>query len=108
MYILYMGLLGPSVVTGFFMEPQDLFAEYNKWPEQLQRVSVVQYHHINFRRFGSESQHDKRSQFHDSESDYYINGFHFSRRDSKTRPSYLKALKTITDEEVLDNLRVTQ
>lgn len=47
----------PTLAVTFFLSSHDLFAEYNRWPEQLSRVSSMQYTRFNYQRFGANVGH---------------------------------------------------
>ena len=44
-------LVVPSFTISLTLKPGDAFREFNIYPEQLKRVSVMQYAHHNFNRF---------------------------------------------------------
>ena len=59
----YVSLFLPAVALVFLTEPKDHFAEYNIYPEQIHRVSVFQYEHINYNRFRTVEEIHERISF---------------------------------------------
>ena len=52
----YASLIIPVFTMSMVMRPMDLFAEFNMYPEQLSRVSIVQYTRFNYNRFENNPQ----------------------------------------------------
>ena len=59
-YMHVMGAIGPTIVLCFIVEPDCLFTQINAFPEQTERVSIVQYSRSNHSRFLTTSEVLKR------------------------------------------------
>ena len=51
----FIALSMPAFAICLVALPQDLFSEYNRFPEQLNRVSLLQYPRYNYTRFQAEN-----------------------------------------------------
>ena len=48
----FVSVVVPSFTISLTLKPEDTFKEFNMYPEQLKRVSAMQYAYRNLSRFG--------------------------------------------------------
>ena len=89
----------------FVSKPRDLFCTFNKFPDQLSRVSVMQYFKINYSRFRTNDQLLANASFYFGQNKNLF-GIEVNPTEQGSRMSRLLADKAIDDEYVVDNLRV--
>ena len=97
-------MLTPMAVCIIVM-PKDLFCQFNMFPEQLSRVSIMQYLRINYRRFRTSDELLANPSFFFGKNKNMF-GIEVNQTDSSTRITVLFADNAIDNEVIVNDLRV--
>ena len=96
----------PLIVVYFLATPNDLFCKFNMFPEQVKRVSVMQYEKVNYHRFAASGPlQDRLSLYYGQNKNLF--GIEVNQTESKPRLSLIQAEHYIDNEDIVANLRVS-